>query len=336
MKGRLAEFDFIKGVMISLMVFGHISYVGTLQEEFKFINFLIYQFHMPVFLLMSGYFISCKNSFRQNLSKIKYIASLYLIFASSYVVLLYLLNSHGVATSNKVEEMTLFIFLKQIFLEPIGAYWYLHNLIIYYLLFFAARYVFPDNHKKFLILMGIIAIVLLFYGNYVGFKYPSSVFLFLGTFFKIKRIKFLQGFWLLIPFVLISISQCIAFDPSQIYTSSYKYIIYQLPISLILTISIIGSLISISNKFAKSRVNSLFCFTGINSLSILLFHVYFINLFQMFEQFFINLDSSGLVYVLTVTIGSLMLSILFAWGLDLFKVNQFILGGNTIFQKAPT
>jgi fucose 4-O-acetylase-like acetyltransferase len=34
MKNRLAEFDFIKGVMICLMVFGHISYLGTLQEEF--------------------------------------------------------------------------------------------------------------------------------------------------------------------------------------------------------------------------------------------------------------------------------------------------------------
>lgn len=336
MKDRLAEFDFIKGIMISLMVFGHISYVGTFKEEFKIINFLIYQFHMPVFLLMSGYFMNSKNSLWQNFKKIKYIAYLYFIFTSIYIFLLYFLHILGISTSNQVEQMTLLFFLKQVFFNPIGAYWYLHNLVIYYLFFCAVNHCFSKKNINLLIVMGIISILLLFYGDYFGFRHVSAIFLFLGMILKNQRIKFLKGFWLIVPITIILINQWMNFNPVINNNSIYRYIIYQLPTSLILTIVMIGFLISVGKIFLDYVLIRWITFLGINSLSILLFHAYFINCFKLFDQIFIKIDSSGLLYVSATTICSLLLSISISWILDFLKVSKFVLGGNKIFHELPS
>ncbi|HAW18859.1 MAG TPA: hypothetical protein DCX14_01635 [Flavobacteriales bacterium] len=54
---RITAPDFIKGLCIILMVYGHITMIGTLDEAQNAIKEFIYTFHMQIFLLVSGFFL---------------------------------------------------------------------------------------------------------------------------------------------------------------------------------------------------------------------------------------------------------------------------------------
>lgn len=53
--GRLAEFDAAKGIAILCVILGHLGIYN--------INRVVYTFHMPIFFLISGYFLSFKYSY---------------------------------------------------------------------------------------------------------------------------------------------------------------------------------------------------------------------------------------------------------------------------------
>lgn len=53
---RVHYIDVARGIAIILMVLGHILEVETIGRE------LVFSFHMPLFLIVSGYFFSDKGS----------------------------------------------------------------------------------------------------------------------------------------------------------------------------------------------------------------------------------------------------------------------------------
>ena len=55
---RQNHLDFIKCVMIVLMVAFHLQYIEHLYPTLKQ---AVFTFHMPVFLLISGYFMNLRN-----------------------------------------------------------------------------------------------------------------------------------------------------------------------------------------------------------------------------------------------------------------------------------
>lgn len=56
MSQRLAYFDNLKGFAILLVVLGHCIQSGDIGESYLFLFNLIYAFHMPLFMVVSGYF----------------------------------------------------------------------------------------------------------------------------------------------------------------------------------------------------------------------------------------------------------------------------------------
>lgn len=57
-KQRDLSFDFIKGILIFLVVFGHCLNELHVRHTDAFINIWIYSFHMPLFMFICGYFAS--------------------------------------------------------------------------------------------------------------------------------------------------------------------------------------------------------------------------------------------------------------------------------------
>lgn len=77
---RLLYWDTLKGILIILVVLGHCgSAVGQNMIS------LIYAFHMPLFILVSGYF--SKKSDRLNFSGYKRLIIIYLVFNTLYLAL---------------------------------------------------------------------------------------------------------------------------------------------------------------------------------------------------------------------------------------------------------
>lgn len=61
--GRLAFIDIAKGILIILVVMGHIAPGDTVLHHY------IFWFHMPAFLLISGFFIKSTFVFKEEMEK---------------------------------------------------------------------------------------------------------------------------------------------------------------------------------------------------------------------------------------------------------------------------
>lgn len=133
---RNPYFDNLKAVLILLVVLGHI--LSEMVEENKWIATIymfVYLFHMPAFILVSGYFSKVVKTKKDVWKLIKKFLVPYAIFQVLYT--LYYTKVYG----NKL-EMT--------FLEPRWALWFLISIFCWNLLLF----IFPKS--KFGLLLAVI------------------------------------------------------------------------------------------------------------------------------------------------------------------------------------
>lgn len=119
---RQEHLDFLKAVFIVLMVAFHLVYFS---QGYPYIKQFVYTFHMPAFLLISGYLSKSNKSPKAFATSIFWLTIPYLIMESGYVLMASILpiNDH-------VENLNVALFLRKIFIDPLGPYWFLHTLII--------------------------------------------------------------------------------------------------------------------------------------------------------------------------------------------------------------
>lgn len=129
--GRSEELDFLKGVLILLVISFHLVYFEQLHPYAKQV---VYTFHMPGFLLISGYLMNVSKSVRAFLRTLLWLAVPYIVMESGYIVMCSVLP-----TGEHIDALTPTVFLDHLLLHPLGPYWYLHILILcgglYYLAF---------------------------------------------------------------------------------------------------------------------------------------------------------------------------------------------------------
>lgn len=114
MKSRDYQIDNIKGMLIILVVFGHMFLATT--SGFSWITTLIYSFHMPVFIFLNGLFsknVTLKKVFRFGL--------LYFVIQMFYIFLAYVTNYPWIPQDG-------------IIFTPIFHVWYLMSLTFWYLI----------------------------------------------------------------------------------------------------------------------------------------------------------------------------------------------------------
>ena len=114
-KERDYLFDNIKGLLILLVVFGHMieSFVFKKSTSINVIYYAIYTFHMPVFIFISGYF-SKKNNKRR-------ILELIFVYIIWQMIICPLVISICTLTPFKENLQSIFL--------PQWTYWYLFSLI---------------------------------------------------------------------------------------------------------------------------------------------------------------------------------------------------------------
>ncbi len=133
--------DFLKGVLIVLMIYGHTYLTGSLKEEQAYAVLWIYSFHMEAFLLVAGYYFAGRLGGRPIVKPLlRKLALPYLVFEPLYLIGLVIAARVGLLTVNAPPE-SLADFLRLVFLHPIGAFWFIHALILLQLTFAAARWI---------------------------------------------------------------------------------------------------------------------------------------------------------------------------------------------------
>lgn len=147
MKKHINELDYLKCIFIMLMVVFHLSYIN---DKYPYLKQIVYTFHMPAFLLISGYLTNIYKN-----SGTFFIGILWIFIPYFVMELGYICMSAILPVRDKVECLSFPLIVKFLFLHPIGPYWYLHTLIvcstIYYLIF---KYL-NINKISLLILVGL-------------------------------------------------------------------------------------------------------------------------------------------------------------------------------------
>lgn len=126
-RGRMNEPDFLKCVCICLMVTFHLVFI---EDKYPYVKDIVYTFHMPVFLLLSGYFARADRPLSRLLSGQFRLFVPYAVMEVAYVLASTVVPVRGGGTELSVKGM-----LSHVFLDPVGPYWYLHTLIVCNLLY---------------------------------------------------------------------------------------------------------------------------------------------------------------------------------------------------------
>lgn len=157
--------DYLKGLLISLVVLGHTIQVSKTNFDDSFLFRVIYSFHMPFFFLVSGY-LAFSQLEKKGIS--------FLSFKRKVVMLLipfigwYLIYNVGTIYSSSSSQpiYVLFQSLEDLFSGVDLGLWYLWVLLLMYVIIFCSFKIIPQ--AKFSILVCFLSALLLPMTNIAG------------------------------------------------------------------------------------------------------------------------------------------------------------------------
>ena len=180
---RIEELDYLKCLFVLLMVAFHLAYFA---DGHPLLKQWVYTFHMPGFLLISGYLMRVDRPLRKFARTLLWLAVPYLILESSYIVL-----SSFLPVRDGIDHLTVSTFADKFFVHPLGPYWYLHTLILCGIGYFIIWQQKGCNTISRLILLG-------FYLAGLSFvqlvAWDVSLYFLLGIIIRQSKLTFLQVF----------------------------------------------------------------------------------------------------------------------------------------------
>ena len=296
MSNRIALWDNLKFILITLVVAGHFAdQLTDYSSIYSSIYLFIYAFHMPLFIFISGYFHSDRNTTK----KVLFYTSLGFL----YKIVSFLID--------RLNGDSQYIFN---LLADSGLAWFMFVLAIYTF----ALSLLKDQNKKFILIGSIILACFIGYDKSIGdFLYLSRAIIFfpfyiLGTILCITKVNTLYGLRYMFsgrhPF------------PDGIITYGPIIRLACYIISIVLSISLI---ILISSKNIKWISNF-----GKNTINVYFWHL---NLFYIFKSY-INLNSiyssfslGFIVYIITTIVVTVILSTkIFNFPVNILKKQIFM------------
>ena len=271
---RIEALDYLKCLFVLLMVAFHLAYFA---DGYPLLKQWVYTFHMPGFLLISGYLMRVDKTLHQFSRTLLWLAVPYLILESSYITL-----SAFMPVRDGIEHLTLSTFADKFFLHPLGPYWYLHTLILcgigYFIVWKRRNY----STISRLILLG-------FYFAGLSFvplvAWDVSLYFFLGVVIRQSKLSFLQVFhpsWL--AFIALLWLACY---PETFHKGSLG--------GLITVYLVISAALAVFPHLLPS-IKRATLFLGRNSLALFLFSPIFTMMCKIFIPY-LAFDSSRLLFL---------------------------------------
>lgn len=310
---RIKELDYLKCIFIILMIVFHLAYIG---DMYPYAKRIVYTFHMPAFLIISGYLANITKTRQQFCHTILWIFIPYAILEIGYVCM-----SSILPVREKVQELSLSIILNKVFISPMGPYWYLHTLITcsacYYIAYKLC--VKLDNMSRFIVL-GLCLFGISYFFELVSFN--NATYFMMGIAIRQSKINFIHifqaSFVSIFPFVILC---CF---PENLNRSTFAGVaITYLSISYLLYI----------HKFIPCKLKRVFDYIGQNTLIILLFSPIFTILSKIALPF-LRFDHSGVVYMCFATVFTIIGCIGVAWTMDRLKLSAYFFGKDVILKSS--
>lgn len=308
MEHRIKELDYLKSILILLMVAFHLVYIG---DKYPYIKQIVYTFHMPAFLIISGYLTNVQKDIRSFMKKLLWIFIPYLCMETGYVLM-----SHILPVRENVPEISSNILLHKIFIKPLGPYWYLHTLIICSLLYYLTfRYTRMKTISQ-VILFGLGLFTVSHWGGIIVFA--NAIYFLAGVIIKQSKLPFIRIFQpsllALVPMILLC---CF---PDNLNRGILAGI----------TITYLAIIISLyAHSYLSKGIKQCSYFIGRNTLVIFLFSPLFTILCKMFLPF-LFFEPTGILFMIISVAITVSGCIVIAWSMDKLHFSRFFFGQNAI------
>lgn len=309
MENRIYQIDYLRSVFIILMIIFHLAYIG---DKYPYVKQIVYTFHMPAFLVISGYLANIRKEKKLFILSILWLFIPYAIMETGYVLM-----SAILPVREKAEDMSISLLLNKVFISPMGPYWYLHTLIICFSTYYATgRIQFRMNKISFFIVLGISFWLLSDWFNLISMA--NAIYFMIGViirqckqnFLSIFRPSFLSIFPLLI----------LCYYPINLdrYTLAGIIITY-LSISFFLKVYC----------YIPDKMKNILYFIGENTLSILLFSPIFTLASKVLIPLF-SFDPSGLCFLCISVAIVISGSLFIAWCMDRISLSYWFCGKKSL------
>ena len=130
MKQRNTDIDWIRAILIILMILIHIVSFGNAYPHLKA---GILSFMMPTFLIITGYLVNIGKSPKEMGRYLMCLALPYVIMVTGFSVL-----SYFMPVRDGITELSLAQICEKIFVTSIGPYWFIQTMIICGILYYAS------------------------------------------------------------------------------------------------------------------------------------------------------------------------------------------------------
>ena len=308
MEHRIKELDYLKSILILLMVAFHLVYIG---DKYPYIKQIVYTFHMPAFLIISGYLTNVQKDIRSFMKKLLWIFIPYLCMETGYVLM-----SHILPVRENVPEISSSILLHKIFIKPLGPYWYLHTLIICSLLYYLTfRYTRMKTISQ-VILLGLGLFAVSYWGGIIVLA--NAIYFLAGVIIKQSKLPFIRIFQpsllALVPMILLC---CF---PDNLNRGILAGI----------TITYLAIIISLyAHSYLSKGIRQCSYFIGRNTLVIFLFSPLFTILCKMFLPF-LFFEPTGILFMIISVAITVSGCIVIAWSMDKLHFSRFFFGQDAI------
>ncbi len=312
MKNRIKELDYLKSIFIILMVIFHLVYIG---DKYPYLKQIVYTFHMPAFLVISGYLTNIRQSAFHFLQTMCWIFIPYAIMETGYVAMSSLLS-----VREKVNEITLPVIFHKVFVAPIGPYWYLHTLVICSTVYYTVSKVcYKLKGLSMLIIVGSILAILSYKLQILSFS--NALYFILGaTVYQSK-----------LNFTLIFQPSALAILPLIVLCTFSSNLDRSTLAGVAITCFVMSFFIWIY-AYLSENIKRLSHFIGENTLPILLFSPIFTLLSKTFIPLF-SFDNSGLCFMFTAVLFTVTGCFAIAWTMDKMHLSPYFCGKTKLLRR---
>lgn len=301
---RSLELDFLKGVFIVLMVAFHLFYFAV---HYPLLCSWVYTFHMPGFLLISGYLMRVNKELKKVLSSLRWLLVPYVFFET-----LFFFGSTFLPISGTMPDHTVLGYFQMLLFKPLGNYWYLFSVFLYgicYLIVF--RFVRLDLISRLFVL------AFLFYILGVSglVRHENSLYFFIGVVLRQTDILFLNFFrpsWWAFPAIVL-----LAFNPVTLDRGT---------IGGLLTVFSVISFLLVLYKYIPNRVKGWIVFLGRNSLIVYVYSPLFTNPCTKYLSSVLAFDSTRILFLVIALPLSILGTMLVGKILDTLRISHLLLG----------
>lgn len=309
-QARILELDFLKCVFILLMIVFHLVYIGN---RYPVAKAFVYTFHMPGFLIISGYLLHVQKPVPQFLRYIQWIFVPYLLMESGYVVMASVLPIR-----EHIQQLTFGLFLDKLFLHPLGPYWYLHTLMLCGIVTYVVAQ-FASHHRVWMLLGVLLCLWVLALLGLV--TWINAVYFCVGVALRLYHRPFIDTFhpawWSFIGIVLVA--TCVP-NALQRHTIGGMLIVYFV-ISFLLWLY----------PYLPKGMAKISLFIGRNSLILLLFSPMFTVLSKQFQSYLL-FEPSGMLFMLVALLFTVVGSFTVAYALQKLHVARYVFGKSRIIK----